>query len=502
MYAASRVSKRYGGVVALEEAELEIRGGEVHALLGANGAGKSTLVKILAGAERPSSGTLTLDGEPVRFSHVRDAAEHGVAIVSQELNLFPDLSVLANLFLGRESLTAGVIIDRREMRRRAALVVDSVGLGVDLDVPLHSLRLGERQLVEIGRALLEDPKILILDEPTSALDEAETQRLHAVVGRMRESGVAIVYVSHILDDVFAIADTVSILRNGRSVMRRRPREELTIRETVGQMLGDVATRPERPARPMEARCTASLRLEAVEVSGRLHALTLEAMPGEVVGLAGLEGAGPETVFDLVFGRRRADRGRVMLPDGSGQPRTVARAVRAGIAYVPADRKRLGLMLEKSVEANISLVSGGPLRRLGFLLRRRVTRARAGHWARQLDIKLASTATPAGQLSGGNQQKVVFAKWLETDPDVLLLDDPTRGVDVGAKLEMQDIIGREARRGRVVLYRSNDLEEMATICHRAIVFFGGAVCGELHGDAMSEHRLLEAINTGELSVSTL
>ena len=464
LYLASGVSKRYGGVQALDRVDFAIRPGEVQGLLGANGAGKSTLVKILVGAERPTEGTLTLRGQSVRFANAGQAIADGVSIVAQELNLFPDLDVLANLFIGREPRVGGVMVNRREMARRARPVLQQVGLGVRLDRRAGTLRLGEQQLLEIARALLDEPQILFLDEPTSALQASETHRLLEVARGLRDRGVAVVFVSHLLEDVFAICDTITVLRNGRVVVARAPREQTSIPQVVEQMLGDAVHRRGREAvRSAETQKGApvggQLRLSGVSVKNALKPLDLAVAPGEVVGLAGLDGSGPHVVFDLIFGRRRRDGGTIELPGGRRAPRTTTEAVRAGLALVPADRKRLGAMLEKSVYENIAIVSAGPLRRMGFVLRRSRMTARARHWGERLNIVMASPAARVEQLSGGNQQKVVFAKWLEAEPAVVLLDDPTRGVDVGARFEMHSIIAEMAARGRIVLITSSDLEEL-------------------------------------------
>jgi ABC-type sugar transport system ATPase subunit len=505
MYTVKDLNKSYGGVKALDGVDFEIHEGEVHALLGANGAGKSTLIKILAGAAESDSGSLELDGEPAEFNNFSDAAESGVAIVTQELTLFPHLDVLANLFLGREPLTGGVAVDRRKMRREAKPVLERIGLDVDTNRSLASLRLGEQQLVEIARALLNDPKILILDEPTSALQAAETERLLSVVRSLRDSGTGVVYVSHYLEDVFAVADRITVLRSGRVVVARRPREEMTIQGTVREMLGEAGTRAQRSANVTafeEATAApAPLVLEGVAVDGRLKPFDLTAQPGEVVGLAGLEGSGAHAVLDVIFGRARLEAGTISLPGGSRRPRTMNQAVRAGIAYVPADRKRLGLMLNSSVSENVSSVKGGPLRRMGVVLHNGTMRRRAEHWREELKIVMANSSLPVGSLSGGNQQKVVFAKWLEAEPNVVLLDDPSRGVDMGAKDEMHAIIAQMAASKKVVLYTSSDLEEMAKICDRVIVFFAGAAVGELVSDELSEHGLLEAINVGAVTVAS-
>jgi len=497
MYVASGVSKNYGGIRALNDVDVEIRPGEVQALLGANGAGKSTLVKILVGAERPTAGRLELDGRPVQYRNVLEASTQGISIVSQELNLFPDLDVLQNLFLLREPRYGGVLLNRREMRRRAESVVERVGLEADLSAPVGALRLADQQLVEIARALLNAPKILFLDEPTSALQPADTQRLLRVMQRLKDSGVAIVYVSHFLEDVFAIADTITVIRNGRVVVRRQPRSGMTIDDTVAQMLGEAGVREHQRGGPREAaartRSGDPLILSGAASVGAFQPFDLTVGPGEIVGLAGLEGAGATDVLDVIFGRRRLDSGKITMPSGKPAPRSTATAVRAGVAFVPADRKRLGVMLDKSVAVNVTIVSAGPLRLLGLVLRNAVLAARATEWRTRLGIT-ASPDTLVGQLSGGNQQKVVFAKWLDGDPSIVLLDDPTRGVDVGAKSEMHAIIVEMATRGQIVVMTSSDLEELANVCDRVLIFVQGAVVGELHHGQLSEHRLLAAINT--------
>lgn len=499
MYVATDVSKAYGGIQALTEVDIDIRAGEVQALLGANGAGKSTLVKILVGAERPSQGKLELNGDGVQFRSVREANAHGISIVSQELNLFPDLDVLQNLFMLREPRYGGILLNRREMRRRAQTVVERVGLDVPLSTSAGELRLADQQLVEIARALLDAPKILFLDEPTSALQPADTQRLLQVVRRLRDSGVAIVYVSHFLEDVFAIADTITVIRNGRVVVQRQPRAEMTIEGTVPKMLGEAAVREHQYGVPHAVAAGANaqpLVLSGAAVTGRFNPLDLTAAPGEVLGLAGLEGSGAADVLDAIFGRRRLAAGSIVMPNGRRAPRSTAAAVRAGIAYAPADRKRLGVMLDKTVTENVTIVSAGPLRLLGVVLHKAVLAARTTAWRSRLGIS-ASSETLVAQLSGGNQQKVVFAKWLDGEPKVVLLDDPTRGVDVGAKAEMHSIIAQMAERGQIVIMTSSDLEELANVCDRVLIFMQGTMVGEFHRAQLSEHRLLAAINTGAI-----
>jgi ABC-type sugar transport system ATPase subunit len=492
------VVKRYGGVQALTGVDLAIHPGQVHAIVGENGAGKSTLMKIVAGAERPDAGRLTVRGRPAAFASVAEANRAGIAIVFQELHTYPQLDVLTNLFIGHESLRLG-LVRRQEMKRRARPVLAEIGLDVDLDRETGTLRLAERQLVEIARALLLRSDILILDEPNSALSAAETERLFGIVRGLRDRGVAVIYVSHRLEEVFAIADRVTVLRNGAVVMSR-PIAELTIPDVVEAMVGrrpsEFFAAGQRRSRREEADERA-LRLEGVSAGAVLVDVDLEARPGEVVGLAGLEGSGPVAAMEVIFGVRRPESGRVVLPGGRPGPRSVPAAVRAGIALIPSDRRNAGLMLDHTVVENISLITAGTLGRMGPAPRRVALERRAEHWCAALQIKVPSVWAPVHQLSGGTQQKVVFAKWLETDPSVLLLDDPTRGVDVGTKVEIYEMARRLAREGRIVLFTTSELPEFTAVCDRVVVFHRGRVRGELEAGELEQERLLQAINTGEL-----
>jgi len=488
------VSKRYGGVQALAGVDFDVHPGRVTALLGENGAGKSTLMKLLAGAEQPDEGTLLTRGTPTTLSGVQDARRHGIAIVFQELALFPDLDVLANLFSGAPAPARLGLVDRRAMAQRAAPVLEQIGLDVPLSTPLAALRLGERQLVEIARALLQESDVLILDEPNSALNTRETERLLSVVGGLRARGVAVVYISHRLEEVFRIADEVTVLRNGR-VVDRRPTVETSIPEVVRAMIGREPTAIATNRAPAHRVDGEPARLVDVTVPGRLDGVCLEARPGEVVGLAGLEGAGMLAVFDVLFGQAQPSAGAVRVAGVDRPPRSVREAVRRGIARVQSDRRRAGVALEQSVLENLSHVTAGVLRRYGPLPARGRLRARARARCEDLSIRTASLAAPVRQLSGGNQQKVALGKWLEAEPRVVLLDDPTRGVDVGAKAEIYALVRRLADDGRVVLFASSELLEYALLCDRVVVFHRGRVRGELAGHAADEHRLLEAINTG-------
>ena len=506
-FVASGIDMDFGPIKALEDVSVEIRTGQVHALLGANGAGKSTLVKILAGVMRPTAGQLMLDGEEVNFKNGHEAVGAGIATVSQELNLFPDLSVLENLFLRREPLHRGTVVDRSKMYAAAKPVLAEVGLAAGmLNQPLRSLSLGGRQLVEVARALLENPRVLILDEPTSALKAAETQRLLDVVRNLRSRDVAVVFVSHFLEDVFKIADVVTVLRNGRMTERAKPVSEMTQQSVITAMLGERGTQKAAAGRartlrgiPSTPKPAGPLVLSGACSRGVLDPVTLSAQPGEVVGLAGLEGSGASEVLRLIFGQLPLTGGTIQLPTGQKGARSMLGAVRSGVAYVPADRKADGLILESPIYENISMVTAGPLGRLGFLPSVRAKKARALEWRERLGVVAGSDALPVGTLSGGNQQKVVLGKWLETAPYLVLLDDPTRGVDVGAKPDLMEIVREVADSGRVVLYASTDFNEMASVCDRVLVFYRHAVIGELH-PPLSEHQLLDAVTRGVLGPS--
>jgi ABC-type sugar transport system ATPase subunit len=477
----------------------------VHALLGENGAGKSTLVKAIAGAVAPDAGSLVLDGDEVRFGSTAEAVRHGVAVVSQELNVFPDLDVLSNLYPMREP-TRGPFVWRQEMEARARPVLAELGLDVGLRQPVEELSLAECQLIEIAKALLTEPRVLILDEPTSALGQRSTENLLRILRVLRDRQVGVVFVSHILEDVMALCDEVTVLRDGHVVMGQRPMGELTVATIVEAMLGERSSAAEQPPPPALVddvaaaveRTGGSLRLEGAAVRDRLEPLDLEVAPGEIVGLAGVAGAGHHVVLELVAGLTRPSSGTVTLPSGRRVPHGLRGAIRAGVALVSGDRRRLGLMLDKPIWENIAqiravgMASSGPLVRTGEL------KAHARDHVERLRIRSRSVDMDVGGLSGGNQQKVVFAKWLDASPSVFLLDDPTRGVDVGAKAEMHALIRSTATAGVPVLLCSTDIDELATLCDRVVVIHNHRATTTLSGDALTEHAVLEAMNTGAVA----
>jgi ABC-type sugar transport system ATPase subunit len=504
MLVASGLVKHYGGVTALDGVGITLDAGEVHALVGENGAGKSTLVKIISGAVRPEGGAIELDGAPVRFTGARQAAAQGVAIVSQELMTYDDLTVLENLFPYGAPRRRG-LVSTREMRRLAGPVLDDLGIDPPPRARAGELPLADRQLLEICRALLLEPRVLILDEPTSALPRDAAVRLAGVIRRLAERGLAVLYISHFLEEVMRIADRVTVLRDGRVVLPGAEAADVSLDFLVTAMLGRPAAGAAGPAAAPGARSGtertaaprrpggAAVSLTGVTVPGRLRDVSLTAAGGEIVGLAGLQGAGHLAVLDAVCGRARPSSGSVRLPGGRA-PRSARHAVTSGVAFVSGDRKGRGLMLDKPLWENITAVSWLGQGRGGFLPRRsRLVGRSRGHLER-LRVR-GDVRAGAGHLSGGNQQKIVLAKWLDAAPSVLALDDPTRGVDVGARAELHGIVRGLAAEGKVVLIASSDLAELVELCHRVVVFQHGRVVGSLAGERLTEPGLSLAMNAG-------
>ena len=488
------LAKRYGGVVALADMSIEVRRGSIHAVVGENGAGKSTLMKVLAGVVRPDSGTILLDGETVTIDSPSAARRRGVGIVYQELSLFPERSVLANLFVNRE-LVRGGLVSTRAMEDASRDMLARLGLHVDVHSPVGRLSIGEQQLVELCRVLLEAPRLLILDEPNSALNKRETERLFAVLEQLSAGGNTVLYVSHRLEEVFAISDRVTITRNGRDVLTKDT-ADLTIAEVIEGMIGVQQEAMFPP--PLQHRNTNVTERIVVKglAGGDLSHVDFTAGAGEVVGLAGLEGSGVSTVLGMLFGTHKARSGEVTFPDARGLPRSPTEAARRGVCLVPADRRRNGLMLDKSILFNISQVAFGARKGALSWYSQRVARERAVRQIARLRIKTKSPLSLANELSGGNQQKVVIGKWLEIAPRVFLLDDPTRGVDVGAKREIYGLIREMSAAGGIVLFSSTELPELIGLCDRILVLYQGRLVGEVAGGEVDSRSLLHLINTGE------
>jgi len=491
---ARGVSKRFAGVTALDHVDFDLRAGEVHALVGENGAGKSTLMKILAGVHTDYEGEILVHGEPVRFASVRDAERAGVAIIHQELNLVPELGVAANIFLGRELLIARLLLDRRAMVTAGRRLLDRLGIELDPEARVAGLRVGEQQLVEIAKALSLEARILIMDEPTSALTPAECARLFRIVRQLAADGVGIVYISHRLDEVTALADRVTVLRDGRHVVTA-PIGDMDRDRMIAAMVGRRTAAAEGAARPRGGARILEVRDLSLDVPTRhgwrrvLDGVDLEVGTGEVLGIAGLLGSGRTEILETLFGASAGRSGGEIRIEGKrvavASPRD---ARRLGIALVAEDRKAKGLHLEASIRDNVTLPSLSRLARFG--IRSAGAEARmAGEAVRRLGVRCTGIEQVAATLSGGNQQKVVIGKWLATRPRVLLLDEPTRGIDVGAKQEIYDLVLALAREGLAIVMVSSELPELLLLADRIMVVSEGRRTGMLTRDEANEEAIM-------------
>jgi ribose transport system ATP-binding protein len=490
----SSVSKSFLGVRALQDVDFRLLPGQVHALVGENGAGKSTLIKVATGVYHPDAGEIRLDGRRVHFASPLAAQEAGISTIYQEVNLVPLMSVARNLYLNREPRRFG-LIDAARMRRDARRVLSEYGVDVNVARPLRELGLGAQQMVAIARAVQIDARVVIMDEPTSSLEHREVETLFGVIERLREQGIAIVYVSHRLDELFRICDAVTVMRDGR-VVHTGAMRDLDRLHLVSLMLGrdiaevrrhgttdfgsahDIGDRPVLRARNLSSRRV-------------LDDVSLEVRPGEVVGLGGLLGAGRSETAKAVVGALHTDAGHIEIDGTPVRRNSTAAAIRAGAVLLPEDRKSEGIVPNLSVRENIVLAALPRISKAGL-----VTRAKqdeiVDYFMKRLRIKASSPDQKVGELSGGNQQKVLLARWLCLNPKVLLLDEPTRGIDVGAKAEVQGVIDELAKDGLGVVLISSELEELIEGSNRVVVLKDGRKVGELTGDQVTEDALMQSL----------
>jgi rhamnose transport system ATP-binding protein len=481
------VTKAFGAVQALQDGSLSLYPGEAHALLGENGAGKSTLVKVLAGVHAPDAGRMLLDGVPVTFSGPAAAQAAGVSIIYQEPTLFPDLTVAENIFIGRQPRGAGRRIDTARMCRDAEALFARLGVAVDPRRPARGLSVADQQMVEIAKAISFDARFVVMDEPTAALSSTEVERLFDVVRTLCEGGCAVMFVSHRLEEVFALCRRVTVMRDGRFV-RTDPIEDLTVDTIIRSMVGrDLSSLfPKSGTQPGEV----VLDVQGLTRVGVFHDITLQVRAGEIVALAGLVGAGRSEVARAIFGIDRREAGTVRVRGELLRPGSPQAAMRAGLGFVPEDRRQQGLVMDLGIDHNVALAS---LRRLsrGGLIRRAAEAALAADWGGRLQLRCGRLTDPAWTLSGGNQQKVVLAKWLSRRPAVLIIDEPTRGIDVGTKAEVHRLLDELVGTGVAVLMISSELPEVLGMADRILVLHEGRLAAELSRAEADEAAVMRA-----------
>jgi rhamnose transport system ATP-binding protein len=488
---ARGISKRFGGVQALEGVSITIQAASVHGLVGENGAGKSTLAKVIGGVYRPDEGELLVDGRQVSFHAPRDALATGIATIAQEIALVPARTVLENVMLGIESNTAG-LLRSRELRRRFDELNERTGFRLEPQAVIRTLRTADQQKVEILRAIARDARLLLMDEPTAALTRDETERLLDTVRTLAANGTAIVLVSHYLEEVLSACDTVTSMRNGR-LIRSAPVKDETPETLVAAMIGREMSLEFPPKIYPPADAHVVLEARGLNRGRELQDVSLTVRAGEIVGLAGLVGSGRTELARAIFGADRFDGGEIVF---EGKPVSIKRprqAARLGIAMLPENRKEQGLFMIRSVRENISIVDVNAIARIG-LVDRRAEGRRTSALARDLDVRTSSQEAMVTTLSGGNQQKVLFAKWLFRRPKLLIADEPTRGVDVGAKRQIHELLIGLAAAGMGVLLISSEIEEVLGLAHRVLVMRAGRLVGEFEGDAATDEAVMTAAFT--------
>jgi len=479
----SGVSKRFGGVHALDNVNLDVRYGEVHALVGENGAGKTTLINILGGIVERDSGTVVFKGQDVNFVRPTDSIQAGIAVIHQELAMMPALNVIENVYMGRmPSKYSRVLWKVAEQDTRAML--EQVGLDINPRTEVSKLSISQRQLVEIAKALSMNASLLIMDEPNSSLAESETERLFEVIGKLKQQGVAIIYVSHKIEEVLRIADRISVLRDG-TYRNTFTREEATVDKVIQMMVG----RELRREHATDGRQIGEMRLEVQNLTGeRFQNVSFNLRKGEILGFAGLVGAGRSETARAIFGADRFTSGKIFLDGKEVRFRAPDEAIRKGLAMVPEDRKGLSLFMNLPVLFNISIAQLPELSRAGVVNNRRVTQV-GQEFVNVLMIKLSNLSNPISSLSGGNQQKTILARWLATNPKLLILDEPTHGVDVGAKAEIYQLIRNLAETGISILLISSELPEILAMSDRVMIMHEGRVTGILDRSECSEHSIM-------------
>ena len=491
------ITMTFPGVKALDHVDFTLRKGEIHALMGENGAGKSTLIKCLTGVNDFEAGEIRVDGYdgPIKNRSTLDAQKHGISTVYQEINLCPNLTVAENLFIGREPMTHFGTIDRREIVRRSRKLMEQMNLPVDVMLNLEEYSLAMQQMIAIARAVDMECKVLILDEPTSSLDDNEVEKLFGLMRKLREQGVGIIFVTHFLEQVYALCDRITVLRNG-TLVGEYPIAELPRVRLIAAMMGkdfdDLASI--KPERGNKISSEDMIDAEGLSHAGKIKPFDLEMKKGEVVGLTGLLGSGRSELARTIYGADRAQTGTLKIRGKKVEIKHPIDAMNMGMGMLPDDRKAEGIVGDLSVRENIILAMQAK-RGMMDLIPMKEQEEIADKFIDLLQIKTASRETPVKQLSGGNQQKVIIARWLATDPDFLILDEPTRGIDIGTKTEIQKLVIKLAQEGKSVMFISSEIEEMLRTCNRLAVLCDGQKVGELSGD-ITQEQVMKTIAGGD------
>jgi ribose transport system ATP-binding protein len=494
------IVKAFPGVRALDGVDLDVRAGEVHCLLGQNGAGKSTLIKVLAGAHQPDAGEITWRDEPVRLGNPQAAMNLGIATIYQELDLVSGLTVADNIFLGREHASLGITRPARANRVAAELLTRLGHPEIRPTAEVGSLPAAAQQMVSIARALSQDARLIVMDEPSAVLDNEEVQRLFGVIRDLTAHDVAVVYISHRLEEIREIGDRITVLKDGRTVATDLPARDTPTRQVITLMTGRDIEYVFPPRRSAPAGDEAPLlEVDGLALDGHFSGVSFDVRPGEIVGLAGLVGSGRSEILETVYGARRPSAGSVRVAGRRLRPGDTGAAVAAGMGLAPEERKSQALLLGEAVYRNISISSLGRFATIGFLSRR-AEKAAARKHVTALEVRPADVEREARTLSGGNQQKVVLARWLLRDCRVLLLDEPTRGVDVGARSEIYALIRELADRGVAVVVVSSEIPEVLGLADRVLVVSDGAVVAERPADALDEHAVLDMVMEGTVGVA--
>ena len=485
------VHKSFGGVSVLNGVDFDLQKGSVHALVGQNGAGKSTMMKILTGVYTCDSGAIYIDGSKVKMNSYSDAVSHGISLIFQELSLIPTLTVAENIFLNREILE-GPFLDKKSMERKAHKLLQSLDIDVDVHSRVEDLDVGVCQMIEIAKALSVNAKVLILDEPTASLSEKETAHLFTLINSLKQRGVSMIYISHRMAEIFKICDTITVLRNG-SIVTTKPTRDYSLTGLIEDMIGRKTAALTTADEELASKCTGRplMTVEHLNCGSRLKDVSFELREGEVLGLAGLMGSGRTEVVESLFGLNKDASGQVTINGQSYEIKGVRHAIDSSLALIPEDRRREGLVLMHSVEENLIVPIFDKLKR-GLLLENKKVADIAERSISDMAIKTHSRKTPAFNLSGGNQQKIVVGKWLNSAPSVLLLDEPTAGVDVGSKREIIDKVRDFVGENRAAIFISSDILELISACDRFIVFYDGKVTATYNRSEITEEVLQYAI----------